>query len=92
MWSGLPEIAVGSQREVKDSSKEKKPKQATPPKVSYRGITLKEYFRLCEEARPNDSLRQIKEESRADSAESIAETPTFQQQEASRPERGKFKT
>jgi hypothetical protein len=51
MWSGLPEIQSNN-REPRDSSREKKKKQ-TPPKVSYKGITLKEYFRICDEVQPS---------------------------------------
>jgi hypothetical protein len=46
MWNGFPEIQHNSHRDLKDN-KEKKQTSASPG-VSYRGITLKEYFRLCE--------------------------------------------
>lgn len=40
MWNGLPEIIQTSHRDSKEAPKEKTNRQ-TPPKVSYRGITLK---------------------------------------------------
>lgn len=59
MWNGLPKLSQHTNQEERDSSKEKRQKQ-TLPEHSYRGITLKEYFRLREESKPNDTLKQIK--------------------------------
>jgi len=89
MSNCLPEIPISTFREQKDTDKKGKP---SPPKNNYKGITLKEYFRICDETKLNESLRQIKEESRASSNSSYAETPTFKLQEAERAVRGKFKT
>lgn len=58
MWNGLPKISQTGSHEEKESSKEKKHRQA--PEASYRGITLREYFRLRDENKPNESLKQIK--------------------------------
>jgi hypothetical protein len=89
MSNCLPEIPIITFKDYKDTDKKGK---YSPPKNNYKGITLKEYFRICDEAKPNESLRQIKEESRASSNSSYAETPTFNLQEGERAVRGKFKT
>ena len=89
MLNSLPEIQINSNRDLKD--KDKKNKQVSP-KLNYQGITLREYFRMCQESRPNDSLKQIKEESRAQSHSSSVETPCFNLQEKQRGMRGKIKT
>jgi len=44
---------------------------SSPPKVDYKGITLKEYFLLC------DTFDKIDEEYEESFASKEAETPTF---------------
>lgn len=58
MWNGLPKISQPANYEEKDSSKEQK--QRLPPENTYRGITLREYFRLRDELKPHETLKQIK--------------------------------
>ena len=45
------QIAVEKDRTSRSNSKDSKVnrnKNITPPKIEYRGITVKEYFRLCD--------------------------------------------
>ena len=44
MSNCLPEIPTNTHRDNKESEKKNK---HSPPKISYKGITLKEYFRIC---------------------------------------------
>jgi len=69
--NNLPGLNHKQQEDGKDT---KKPSLATQ-RMSYKGITLKEYFRLCDEG--NGAIQEMEEESRPSSKSSLANTPNF---------------
>jgi hypothetical protein len=52
MRSQLPDIQQASSKEGKKSF-------ITPPKINFKGITLKEYFRICDETDHKQPLQLI---------------------------------
>jgi hypothetical protein len=60
------------------------------PKINVKGITLRDYFRMYEEASFQSPIKEAPEESSSKS--SLAETPTFNQPETKRVARIKIKT
>ncbi len=89
MRNNLPELHISLGREGihKDPSQKK---MAAPPRINVRGITLREYFRLCDEGRHDHTLREV-EECPAEE-HSLPETPTFHHPHSKRQMRLKIKT
>lgn len=61
------------------------------PKINVKGITLKDYFRMCDEAPFQTPIKEASEDS-CSSKSSLVETPTFNQPETKRVTRIKIKT
>ena len=61
-------------------NKSNRSKNHTPPKIDYKGITVKEYFRLCDEIEESYGMEEIQEESLPSSQQSKhsnTRTPCF---------------
>jgi hypothetical protein len=58
-------------------------------RINVRGITLKEYFRLCGQ---EEALREIKEESGHSSKSSLLQTPSFHPHQQDHPKLIRFRT
>ena len=79
MRNNLPEIPIVT---IREHSKEITPKKTahTPPKINVKGITLKDYFRLCEDNHCQPTINEIEEESTPSEQDNVVETPTFGQE------------
>jgi len=63
MWTKFPDINQQSTKEdpVKDVVSKKQGQ--TPPKINVKGITLKEYFRICDDNKFHNTIDEMDEES-----------------------------